>query len=411
MLQAICTIIIAAVGLFFLPLYLLGRMVWYRPPNVPHLAQVRRYLRLTWAVQPPAPGLSRQARIWLTLSIVRQWLMTPLSGSAWLLDELLYGRALNATNVVAPLFVISGGRSGSTQMTRYLEADPNLTAPNLLQCTFPYLWAWKLAPITIGRIFPAQKVREQLESMMPAELLERHESDPFKADTFDMVLFSAHLNHLALYLGPEVSTKEFNFGIFPVEDREQLARDFVQIVDRIGRKQRLFIGDAHSNNPHRLFIKGHFLNGAEALAQHYPDATFLTIIRDPTKRLQSAINYIRVNPSDSAMGPPPWAWIAASLPHSEREYCQIEQAWYTEDTSRRHVVRFSDFVNDLEGTMQHVYQGFMGQDKLPPHVPRSHPPRERKNYSVNYSLTELGIDADTLRSELAKYVAWCESKG
>ncbi|MGB1249471.1 MAG: sulfotransferase [Candidatus Promineifilaceae bacterium] len=404
-----------AISLWLLPLYVIGRLIWYRPPNVPHFAQVQRYLRLTWTVQPPAPGLSGQARIWLTLSILRKWLATPINGVAWLLDELLYGRALNATDIVAPLFVISGGRSGSTQITRYLEADPSLTAPSLLQCMFPYLWAWKLAPVTLGRFFSAQTVRAKIESMLPPELLERHESDPFKADTFDVVLFSAHLNMLGLYLGPEVSAKEFNFATFAAEDRTRLEQSFVQFVDRIGRKQHLFIGDTPTNKPRRLFIKGHFLNGADALAQRYPDATFLTLIRDPAKRLQSSINFIRVNPTDPVIGPPPWAWISASLLQSESEYCRLEQAWYTEEnttgrsSNQRHVVRFADFVNDLEGTMQQVYRVCLDQDELPPHVPRTHPPRERKNYSINYSLAELGVDSDALRTDLAAYINWVNS--
>ena len=158
-----------------------------------------------------------------------------------------------------------------------------------------------------------------------------------------------------------------------------------------------------------VFLLGHFLNGAEALAQHYPDATFLTLLRDPADRLQSGINYMRVNPSDPAMGPPPWAWISASLLQSESDYCRIEQMWYTQESqTRRCVVRFTDFVNDLEGTMQHVYSVCMDKEELPPHVPRTHPPRERKHYTVNRSLSELGIDADTLRTELAEYVAWCQ---
>lgn len=403
------TSIIAIVNLILWPFYLLGRLIWYRPPNVVHLSQVKRYLWLTWSVTPPAPGLSWQARIWLTLSIARQLLMTPLLGLAWLLDELLYGRALNAAAVIEPLFVISGGRSGSTQMTRYIEADPRVTAPNLLQCMLPYLWLWQLAPHTIGRIFPPEKVRTRLEAIMPPELLERHEFDPFKADTFDGAFFSGHLNPLAMYLGPTVSSQEFNFAVFASHERPQLEHDFVQLIDRIARKQQLFTNDTQTAMPRRFFIKGHFLCAADALARYYPDATFLTVIRDPAARLQSGINYLRVNPSDPAMGPPPWAWLSASLLQTESDYCQIEQAWYSqEDGTHRCVVRFAEFVADLEGTIQYVYQVCFGQTQLPPHVPRMHPPRERKHYTVDHSLAELGIDADALRRELAAYVAWCQ---
>lgn len=400
---------IAILNLFLWPLYAIGRRIWYQPPNVPHLVQVKRYLQLAWSVQPPAPGLSRRGRIWLTLSILRKLLMTPLIGLAWLLDELLYGRTLNETKVVAPLFVISGGRSGSTQMARYIEADPRVTAPNLLQSMFPYLWLWRLAPRTIGRFLTPEKVRARLETMTPPELLERHELDPFKADTFDGAMYAGHLNPLAFYLGPAVSSREFNFASFVPEERSQMERDFVQLVDRIGRKQLLFIGDAGAERLHRLFIKGHFLCAADALERHYPDAVFLTLVRDPASRLQSGINYLWVNPSDPAMGPPPWAWLSQSLLQTETDYCRVEQSWFSQESdARRCVVRFADFVSDLEGTMQHVYRVCFDQEQLPPHVPRVHPLRKRKEYTVNRSLAELGIDAEQMRIELADYVAWCQ---
>ena len=411
LIKAVLMVAITVINLGLWPLYAIACRIWCRPPLGPHIAQVKRYLRLTWSANPPAPGISRQARVWLTLSIISKLLMRPLQGLAWLLDELLYGQTLRATEVTAPLFVISGGRSGSTQMTRYIEADPTVSAPNLLQCMFPYLWLWQLTSNTVGRILSPKKIREMLESMMPAELLERHEFDPFKADTFDGAMFSSHLNPLALYLGPDIAAYEFNFAAFPALDRVRLERDSVQLIDRIGRKHLLFTGDARAANPRRLFIKGHFLCAAVALERHYPDATFLTLVRDPAKRLQSGINYLRVNPSDPAMGPPHWAWLSAWLLQTESDYCRIEQAWYSQKSgARRCTVRFTDFVSDLEGTMQYVYRACLSQDQLPPHVPRTHPPRERKHYTVNRSLAELGIDESEVRRQLADYVAWCQSK-
>ena len=409
LIQGVQVVAIAALALLLLPLYWIARLVWYRPPNVPHLTQVARYLKLAWTVQPIDPGLSVQARIWLTLSILRKLLLTPINGLAWLLDELLYGRELNRTKIVAPLFVISGGRSGSTQMTRYIEDDPTVTAPNLLQSMFPYLWLWRLAPHTLGRLITPDKVRQLATSMMPPECLERHEFDPFKADTFDGALFAGHLNTLSLYLGPDVAAQEFSFAAFARQDHGRVERDCMTFIDRIGRKQLLFIRHTPAETQRRFFIKGHFLCAAAALERQYPDATFLTVIRDPAKRLQSGINYMRVNPSDAAMGPPPWRWLSQWLLVTERDYCHIEQFWYSQKRgARRHVVRFSDFVSDLQGTMMSVYQNCLDQYRLPPHVPRTHPPRERTQYTVNYSLAELGIDIQAFRAQLADYVAWCQ---
>jgi hypothetical protein len=91
-LRASSLLALAGLSAWALPLYLLGSAIWGRPPNVARLPQVLRYLRWTWTVQPPSPGLPFLRRCWLTLSILRKVLVIPLWGLAWLLDEALYSR-------------------------------------------------------------------------------------------------------------------------------------------------------------------------------------------------------------------------------------------------------------------------------------------------------------------------------
>jgi len=402
-------LIIAFFAVILTPIYWIGRLVWYRPPNVVHASQAIRYLRLVWTIQPPPPGITFFARCWLTLSVLQKALSSVILGLAWLLDELFYGRQLDEITITAPLFVISGGRSGSTQITRYLEDDPNLIAPNILQCMFPYLWLWKIVPRTLGKVLTPDKVREKIQQTMPPELLERHETDPFRADTFDGSFYSAHLHRLAPFLGPDVIVSDFNFARIAPHDEHIKNDDFTAFVDRIGRKTILH-ADIENGSKRRFFIKGHFLYAASALAEKYPDAIFLTVIREPATRLQSAINYLRINPVDRALGPVPWAWWSSALEQTETEYCQLEQVWFTQPSdARRCVVRFTEFVRDLPAAMRHVYRDCFGSDELPGHIPLTHPPRDRKNYSVNRSLEELGVDEDALRKNLAEYAQWCES--
>ena len=403
-------ILVAAISIPLWPLFWLGWLIWEQPPNIVRFEQVVRYLKLTWTVQPPAPGITMLARITLTLAIIQKALSAPIKGIAWLLDELIYGRSLNVIPVKAPLFVVSAARSGSTQIARYLEEDPALVAPSIIQCMFPYLWLWRLAPRTIGRFLTPEKVRARIHGMMPPELIERHELDPFRADTFEGAFYGFHLNALAFFLGPDVIATEFNLGKFAPHNQRLWEKDFVDLVDRLGRKTLLYARLNPGGKERRFLLKGHFLSGADALVSRYPDGRFLTVIREPVSRLQSGINYMRVNPVDPALGLVPWEWLAAGLMKTETDYCRVEQAWFTETgNGTRCVIRFSEFVNDLEAAMRKVYQCCLDVDKLPPHLPKSHAPRERKHYSVNRSLAELGIDEAKLRSRLASYFAWCEA--
>jgi hypothetical protein len=391
------------------PLYWLGSLVWGSPPNVPKFWQVKRYLYLTWTSQPPTPGLSFGKRCLLTIIILRKVVLAPVLGLAWHLDELLFGRVLNSKQIIAPLIEISAGRSGSTQLARYLEDDPRLVAPNLLQILFPYLWLWKLAPYTIGKFLSPDAFRRLLERQLPQEFLERHEGDPFRTDTFDAAIYTTHFNSFAFYLGPDVAVEDFGFAQMSPHNRTLWEVEFIHLFDRIGRKMLAYAGNRMDGVQRRFFVKGHFLCAADALERKYKDASFICMVREPAARLQSAINYIRVNPHDSALGPPPWGWLAEALTRTETAYCEVEQEWFNiQGGARRYVIRFADFVADLQTTMLGVFAFCFGDTALPPRVPHEHPPRERKNYRINRSVADLGVDESQLKSRLASYIAWCQ---
>lgn len=390
------------------PLYGLGVLIWGRPPNVPRVAQVARYLRLIVTVAPPPPGLPVLVRVRLLFAVLRKVAVIPVWGSAWLLDELLYGRALDRTPIVAPLIEISAARSGSTQLARYLEQDPHLAAPSFLQSVFPYLWLWRIAPHTLGRFIDRETVRHKMETSMPPEFLQRHEGDPFLTDTFDAALYIAHLNHLAPLLGPDVLAEDFGFAGPAPHNQRLWEHDFVSLLDRIGRKTLLYAGPAPDGRPRRFFVKGHFLSAAEALSRRFPDARFVTMIREPAPRLQSCVNFLRANPTEATIGQVPWAWLAAGLLRSETAYCEQEQAWFTRnDGPRRCVLRFSEYVRDLEGTMRKVYCECLDTEELPPHVPSQHPPRRRTQYLLDRSLAQVGVNEAELEARLGSYIAWC----
>jgi len=335
-------------------------------------------------------------RAWLTEQVLWKVALFPVGGLAWLLDEVLDGPALDAVRIERPVFEISAGRSGSTQLARYLEEDPALVAPSLLQFSFPYRWLWRLVGATLGRVVSRERVTALFERALPAEFRERHEGDPFRTDTYDAALYLNHLNPFGLYLGGEVGAVEFSTSA-PTPQWEE---DFVRLLERTG--QKLLRGAPGR----RLFVKGHFLAAAAALERRFPDAAFVTMIRRPEARFQSAINYLRANPIDMALGPVPWAWLVAATLRSEIGYCHRELAWFGAGLPNRCVIRFDDYVRDLEGTMERVYRECIGTP-VPPHAARTHPTRRRHAYLLDRSLPELGVDPDELRRELADYEAWC----
>jgi hypothetical protein len=244
--------------------------------------------------------------------------------------------------------------------------------------------------------------------MMPPELWERHESDPFRADTFDGSFYTFHMNRFALNLGPEIAKQDFNMGEIAPHDQQLKEAEFINLVDRVARKTLFHADRTPDGSYKRFFLKGHFLYAAPYLQKKYPDASFLTVIREPLSRLQSGINYMRVNPPDPVLGPVPWNWLVESLVYTETRYCEVERDWFTaENGARRCVVRFSTYVEDLETALKEIYRVCFNGEDLPPHIPREHSPRERKNYTVNRGLLELGVDQDQILDRLKEYTVWC----
>jgi hypothetical protein len=387
------------------PIYWIGHLVWGRAPNVLRIRQTFRYLKLIWTVSPPPPGLPITSRLWLTIRVLRKTATVPFWSLFWYLDELLYGRELRREKVEAPLFEMSAGRSGSTQLARYLEADPGLVAPSFLQTVFPYIWLWRLAAATLGRVVTKEWVREKLAATLPTEFVQRHEVDPFAMDTFEIALFMGHLSTMAPLLGPDVALDDFCMAETSASSEKFWTEDLPDMIDRLGRK---LLVQAHEEGRGdvRVFVKGHFLAAADALEERFPDACFLTVVRDPAARFRSAINYLRANVLDPVLEPVPWAWLAETVATSETRYCDIEMEWYQRPgPCRRCVVRFADFTDDLAGTMERVYRECLDSE-VPESIPREHAPRERTNYLVNRTLDELGYDVDALNERCAEYIQW-----
>ena len=65
----------AVISLLLWPVYWLGCLVWYRPPNVPYVNQVLRYLKHAWTVSPQNPSLPFFGRIWLSLTVLEYCLI------------------------------------------------------------------------------------------------------------------------------------------------------------------------------------------------------------------------------------------------------------------------------------------------------------------------------------------------
>lgn len=406
--RLLAVLLASAVSLPLWPCYLLLRIFVPRPPIVPSLWRLLRCARMILCEHPPH-GPSIAMRLSLGLALLQTAMQCAIFGMAWLLDELLYGRALQSVRIVEPLFEISAARSGSTQLARYLEDDPHIAAPSVLMEAFPFIWLWRLAK-RLERFAPTGWSQKLSHAMMPLEHHERHEVDLLRTDTFEILYLALfQLGGILMSVGPRAWLEDFRFDEVQEPSRDVWDHDFLRFIDAIARKTLWVAGTDPAGQARRLLIKGHFLHTAPALAQRYPDAHFLTVLRAPEKRLQSLINFLRCAGTVAPCPPVPWSWLVEYVCISEVSYCEREMEWFRRtEGPHRCVVRFDQYLRDLEGTMRTVYRECLGRE-LSPHVPRTHAARLRSNYSVDRSLTQLGVDESALKQRLAAYVRWCQA--
>jgi hypothetical protein len=216
LLQHLLALLLIPLGVLFWPPYLLLRLGFSRPPLLAPPARFAHIARLLLRTPVPAPGLSPLDRWRLLLDLAVTFALAPVQGLAWMLDELLYGRELARTRVERPLFEVSAWRSGSTRLGHLLCDDPNLAAPAMAQMVLPYLWLWRLARLLLGRRVDREAITRRVRASVPPAFAERHEIDPWRTDTYDVLFYRHQLVPYALMLGPAAGAGEFSHrGVTP----------------------------------------------------------------------------------------------------------------------------------------------------------------------------------------------------
>ena len=106
-------------------------------------------------------------------------LKVPINGVSWFLDEIFFP-SYRKCEIKDPLFFISAGRSGCTQLASYLEDDEeNFLAPMMVEAMFPYIWAWTvIAPIF--KMIGLKKYFDDSPPIFGEEMKKRHNRNLFK---------------------------------------------------------------------------------------------------------------------------------------------------------------------------------------------------------------------------------------
>ena len=420
LLQCVCTLLFLPLSLAFLPLYIIGVIIWGRPPTVSSWNRFYRYFTATFTEGKPEEGIPFTNRILIFIIILDNLVKIPIKGVGWFVDEILYP-SYHKCEIKDPLFFISAARSGSTQMTDYLEDDEeSFIAPMVVEAMFPYIWAWKIiAPVI--KSMGLKKYFEVPPPMFGEEFKKRHNVSLFRTETWEIILGIEPMNLLACNLG--ASFCKWGFLQSSLKDQpvdREYCKSFIELNDHIMKKVMY-----HRGSPkQRMFIKTHLLIIARELEQRYEGARFFTIVRDPLGQLRSLINFVKVVSVDGPLRrslnlfPITWRLTRDCILGVQLGYFEEEMTFYdqsAENCTNKLAISFDTYVKNLAGTLQCVYS-FLNipvsaelLSKAAELQKSSHDRAKRKiayDPKYNRSLSSLGIDEEKLKEFLSDYIYW-----
>ena len=413
------TLLWVPVSAVCLPFFLFGLFVWGLPPTIPVWSRIWRYFTAVFTEGTPEDNIPFTNRVIIFVLLLNVVVKIPVNGVCWFVDELLYP-AYHKVDIKEPVFFVTAIRSGSTQLTQYLEEDKeNFIIPSVGEMLFPYIWLWKMVIPTLGRLGMLKSHNIDLSNGFGVEAKKHHEICFSKSDTWDAIVGLWHVNIFCWCLG----TSFFNWGYSYAKLEEPIDKEFhssLLLFTNHAMKKVMYL---RGSPKQRMLLKGHFLLAAETLKQQYPKAKFFTLVRQPVDRFQSHFNFFKVVSADGphltvlGLSPPTCKVIRDHVITTQIPYCEQEMSFYKDDQENRLAIPFTMYVNNLSATLQSIYS--FCNIPIPDHVVSkaievqntTHDRTERRaSYDPNFnrSLTSLGVDEEKLKKHLTEYIEWIE---
>jgi len=310
------------------------------------------------------------------------------------IQHVVHGRAIRRTKLAGPpIFVLGHWRSGTTLMHEFLHLDDQFTSPSTYQCFAP--WHFLLTETLMNRfgnfLLPKKRPMDNMKVgwQLPQE------------DEFALLVLGAPTPYfrVAFPNNPVPHLDSLGSKTFDSENLEH----WRQSID-------WFFRALSYHNPKPLIIKSPPHTGRlGVLAEMYPEAKFIHMIRDPRKLYPSTMKLWKVLDEVQALQSSTDAnllhrFVISSL---HRMYDSFEMDRQTIGDNRIIDVRYEDLVAQPIETLKNIYTQFqIGDfasiaDKI----------AERQNTEKDYRTNQLAMDAETEKMVLHEWHDYAKRYG
>jgi len=401
------------VSIACVPLFVLGAFIWGIPPMIPSWSSHCKYFTAVFTEGKPEENIPITNRIIVFLIVFYFLIKVPFHGVCWYIDELLFS-SYHKVKIEEPVFMITGLRSGSTQLNEYLFSDTkNFIAPTVAEGMFPYIWVWKLFAPILARLGLGEYFFNK--SFFGKEGNKYHQFILLKPESWGFMLHSWRFGLCDLCLGSSFMVWAHSFSRVQEPIDKDMVRNFLPITDCMMKKVMYYRGKSQQ----RMLLKGHLLLNARNIELRYPKAKLFVVVRDPVKRLRSSINFMKVMAEESktfqGFFPATWRVIRDWAVRTQVPYCEQEMSFFKKSADNKLVIPFNKYVNNLSATLQSIYSfcNIPVPDDVMSNAVRIQQTthdftKRRASYDprFNKSLTSLGVDEDKLRKNLNEYIEW-----
>lgn len=316
------------------------------------------------------------------------------------LDEIFFP-AYRRQEIKAPVFIVGNFRSGSTLLQRLLTQDKHFTSMNIgeiyIAPTLTQRKFWKLMG-AIDRILFGGRGRKYIEGRDKSWLnsIQMHKVGLFTPDEDEGLLVSIWSTMFLQFVFPvmdELPQYDRFDEELPTGQRQQVMGFYRAIIRR-------HLYEAGGDKIYLAKSPGHS-SRIDSLIEFFPDARIIYLARNPMRLVPSALNFFN------------YIWSLFGIPDGARRF-QVDmfrqiKYWYLypmqrfkelPDT-RYMVLRYNDFVADIEGTIEKVYtwMGFTLEEKfrhIVEDVVRANQAFESDNV---YTLESLGLTKQKIADE------------